>query len=671
MSSNMRFALPYDVIVIGGGHAGTEAALAAARMGAQTLLLTQSIETLGQMSCNPAIGGIGKGHLVREIDALGGAMARATDRAGIQFRTLNASKGPAVRATRAQADRQLYRHAIRSILENQPNLTLFQQEAADLLVEGGRVKGVVTVTGITFEAPSVVLTVGTFLGGRIHVGLDNYQGGRAGDPPSNRLAERLRELPLRVGRLKTGTPPRIDGRSLDFSAMTAQPGDHPVPVFSFLGRASEHPEQVNCFITKTNERTHEIIRAATDRSPMFTGVIEGVGPRYCPSVEDKIVRFADKTSHQIFVEPEGLNTHEIYPNGISTSLPFDVQYEFVRTITGFENAHLTRPGYAIEYDYFDPRDLKPSLETRVIGGLFFAGQINGTTGYEEAAAQGLVAGINATLALREREAWLPKRSEAYIGVLIDDLVSRGTSEPYRMFTSRAEHRLLLREDNADLRLTSLGRELGLVDDERWRLFEAKRSLSDLEVERLERTRVRPSEVPVEWTERVLQGPMTRDASAFEMLRRPEVSYDALIELVGKPAWMQGAQGHAAPASSALPANHERDGFTSISGGATAFDDRLPAQIRAQVEVRAKYAGYIERQEDEVERQRRNEETRLPDDLDYMQVAGLSHEVRQKLSDARPATIGLAGRLPGMTPAAVSILIVHLKKRGYSARARVA
>jgi tRNA uridine 5-carboxymethylaminomethyl modification enzyme len=567
-------------------------------------------------------------------------MARATDRAGIQFRTLNASKGPAVRATRAQADRQLYRQAIRSILENQPNLTLFQQEAADLLVEGQKVKGVVTVTGITFEAPAVVLTVGTFLGGRIHVGLDNYQGGRAGDPPSNRLAARLRELDLRVGRLKTGTPPRIDGRSLDYSAMAAQPGDQPVPVFSYLGRASEHPRQVHCFITKTNERTHEIIRAATDRSPMFTGVIEGIGPRYCPSVEDKIVRFADKTSHQIFVEPEGLTTHEIYPNGISTSLPFDVQYEFVRTIRGFENAHLTRPGYAIEYDYFDPRDLKPSLQTRAIEGLFFAGQINGTTGYEEAAAQGLVAGINATLALRGRDAWLPKRSEGYIGVLIDDLVTRGTREPYRMFTSRAEHRLLLREDNADLRLTEFGRELGLVDDERWQVFEAKRRLSDLEVERLEKARVHPATVPTEWTERVLQGPMTRDASGFELLRRPEVSYDALLEIVGAPDW-------------------------------TEADDRLPAQVRAQVEVRAKYAGYIERQEDEIERQRRNEETRLPDDLDYTQVAGLSHEVRQKLAESRPATIGLAGRLPGITPAAVSILLVHLKKRGYGAHSRVA
>jgi tRNA uridine 5-carboxymethylaminomethyl modification enzyme len=639
----MRFAQPFDVIVIGGGHAGTEAALAAARMGARTLLLTQSIETLGQMSCNPAIGGIGKGHLVREIDALGGVMACATDRAGIQFRTLNASKGPAVRATRAQADRQLYKQAIRTVLENQPNLTLFQQEAGDMLVEGQTVRGVVTVTGITFEAPSVVLTVGTFLGGRIHVGLDNYQGGRAGDPPSNRLAVRLRELALRVGRLKTGTPPRIDGRSLDFSVMTAQPGDTPTPVFSFLGRDTQHPNQVNCFITGTNERTHEIIRAATDRSPMFTGRIEGVGPRYCPSVEDKVVRFADKASHQIFVEPEGLTTHEVYPNGISTSLPFDVQYEFVRTIRGFENAHLTRPGYAIEYDFFDPRDLKPSLETRTLEGLFFAGQINGTTGYEEAAAQGLVAGINATLRCKGREAWLPKRSEAYIGVLIDDLVTRGTREPYRMFTSRAEHRLLLREDNADLRLTPLGRGLGLVDDERWRLFEDKRRLSDGEFQRLNATRVKPTDVPAEWTNRVLGGsggPLSRDYSAFELLLRPEVNYNDLLELIGAPDWPE-------------------------------VDDRVPSQVRAQIEVRAKYAGYIERQQDEIDRQQRNEDTRLPEDLDYLHVAGLSHEVRQKLAEARPATVGQASRMPGMTPAAISILLVHLKKRSLKDRARVA
>ncbi|MGH8140646.1 MAG: tRNA uridine-5-carboxymethylaminomethyl(34) synthesis enzyme MnmG [Steroidobacteraceae bacterium] len=636
----MRFAQPFDVIVIGGGHAGTEAALAAARTGARTLLLTQSIETLGQMSCNPAIGGIGKGHLVREIDALGGAMARATDRAGIQFRTLNASKGPAVRATRAQADRQLYRQAIRSMLENQANLVLFQQEASDLLVEGQRVRGVVTISGITFEAPCVVLTVGTFLGGRIHVGLETHQGGRAGDSPSNQLAARLRELPLRVGRLKTGTPPRIDGRSLDLAVMAAQSGDEPVPVFSFLGRANEHPEQRDCFITHTNERTHDIIRAATHRSPLFTGRIEGIGPRYCPSVEDKVVRFADKTSHQIFVEPEGLGTHEVYPNGISTSLPFDVQYEFVRTIRGFENAHLTRPGYAIEYDFFDPRDLQPSLQTRVIDGLFFAGQINGTTGYEEAAAQGLVAGINASLMCRGRDAWLPKRSEAYLGVLIDDLVTQGTREPYRMFTSRAEHRLLLREDNADLRLTPTGRALGLVDEERWRLFEAKQRLSDLEVQRLQAARIRPAEVPAEWTRRVLQAPLSRDCSAFELLCRPEVGYDHVREIAGAPDWSDS-------------------------------DDRLPVQIRAQIEVRAKYAGYIERQQDEVERLRRNEETRLPDDLDYLQVAGLSHEVRGKLAECRPATVGQASRMPGVTPAAISILLVHLKKRSLAARARVA
>ncbi len=634
----MRFARPFDVIVVGGGHAGTEAALAAARMGAQTLLLTQSIETLGQMSCNPAVGGIGKGHLVREIDALGGAMAVATDRAGIQFRTLNASKGPAVRATRAQADRQLYRRAIRSVLENQPNLTLFQQEVADLLFEGDRVTGVVTAAGITFEAPAVVLTVGTFLGGRIHVGLQNYQGGRAGDPPSNRLAEKLRALPFRVGRLKTGTPPRIDGRTLDYRVMTPQPGDEPIPVFSFLGRASEHPDQVDCFITCTNERTHELIRAATDRSPMFTGVIEGVGPRYCPSVEDKVVRFSDKSSHQIFVEPEGLDTHEIYPNGISTSLPFDVQYEFVRTIRGFENAHLTRPGYAIEYDFFDPRDLTATLQTKFIRGLYFAGQINGTTGYEEAAAQGLMAGINAARQVQGSEPWAPKRSEAYIGVLIDDLVTRGTREPYRMFTSRAEHRLLLREDNADLRLTPAGRELGLVNDERWGFFERKRRLSDQEVARLERTRVHPAEVPAEWTQRVLGNPLGRDATAFDLLRRPEVSYDSLLELIG--------------------------------AGEEPGDDRLHSQVRAQVEVRAKYAGYIERQEDEIERQRRNEETALPADLDFSQIAGLSTEVRMKLAEIRPATLGQAGRIPGVTPAALSILLIHLKKRSL-ARSRVA
>jgi len=639
----MRFARPFEVIVVGAGHAGTEAALAAARMGAQTLLLTQSIETLGQMSCNPAVGGIGKGHLVREIDALGGAMARATDRAGIQFRTLNASKGPAVRATRAQADRQLYKRAIRLMLENHPNLMLFQQEVADLVIEAGQVRGVVTISGITFEAPTVVLTVGTFLGGRIHVGLENHQGGRAGDPPSNKLAARLRELPFRVGRLKTGTPCRIDGRTIDFSVMVRQPSDTPIPVFSFLGRASEHPQQIDCFITQTNERTHDIIRAATDRSPMFTGVIEGVGPRYCPSVEDKVVRFADKTSHQIFVEPEGLETHEVYPNGISTSLPFDVQWEFVRTIRGFENAHLTRPGYAIEYDFFDPRDLRPSLETKFIRGLHFAGQINGTTGYEEAAAQGLIAGINAALQVKGRDAWVPKRSEGYLGVLVDDLVTRGTREPYRMFTSRAEHRLLLREDNADLRLTPVGRELGLVDDERWTLFQQKLELSAREVERLERTRVHPATVPAEWQQRVLKAPLGRDASGFELLRRPEVDYESLLEIIEAPDW--------------------------ASTGAV--DDRLPAQIRAQIEVRAKYAGYIERQQDEIDRQQRNEETSLPENLDYAAIAGLSTEVRQKLAEAQPATVGQASRVPGVTPAAVSILLVHLKKRSLSGRSRVA
>ncbi len=636
----MRFAHPFDVIVVGGGHAGTEAALASARMGASTLLLTQSIETLGQMSCNPAVGGIGKGHLVKEIDALGGAMARATDRAGIQFRTLNASKGPAVRATRAQADRQLYRQAIRSILENQPGLTLFQQEAADLLIDGGRVRGVETVTGLRFEAAAVVLTVGTFLGGKIHVGLDHHQGGRAGDPASLKLASRLRELPFRVGRLKTGTPPRIDGRTIDFSRLKAQASDSPLPVFSFLGRSSEHPQQVDCFITETNEATHEIIRQATDRSPMFTGVIEGVGPRYCPSIEDKVVRFADKASHQIFVEPEGLGTTEIYPNGISTSLPFDVQYAFVRSIRGFERAHLTRPGYAIEYDFFDPRDLAPSLQTKPIEGLYFAGQINGTTGYEEAAAQGLIAGINAAQRARGREPWTPRRSDGYLGVLIDDLVTRGTREPYRMFTSRAEYRLLLREDNADLRLTPIGRELGLVGDERWRLFEAKRRLSDTEVQRLAGFRVHPDSVPAEWTRRVLQAPLGRDQSALDLLRRPEVRYEQVIELAGAPAW---------------------DGI----------DDRLPDQVRLQVDVRAKYAGYIERQQEEIERQRRSEETPLPADLDYSQIAGLSIEARQRLAEIRPATLGQASRIPGVTPATMSILLVHLKKRGPGARGRAA
>ena len=593
------------------------------------------------MSCNPAIGGIGKGHLVKEIDALGGAMARAIDHAGIQFRTLNASKGPAVRATRAQADRQLYKRAIRGMLENQPNVRLFQQEVADLLIESGRASGVVTQAGVPFRARAVVLTVGTFLGGRIHIGLEQYAGGRAGDPPSNRLAEKLRALPFRVGRLKTGTPPRIDGRSIDYTGLQVQPGDEPLPAFSTLGLRDQHPRQVVCHITATNEHTHALIRAATDRSPMFTGVIEGVGPRYCPSVEDKVVRFADKVSHQIFIEPEGLDTHEVYPNGISTSLPFDVQQAFVRSIRGFEQAHITRPGYAIEYDFFDPRDLQPTLETRHLPGLYFAGQINGTTGYEEAAAQGIVAGINAALAVQQREPWWPRRSEAYIGVLIDDLVTQGAPEPYRMFTSRAEYRLTLREDNADLRLTPIGRDLGLVDDERWQFFTTKRAAVGAELDRLGALWVRPGTAEAGRIE-AQSGPLSREQRAFDLLRRPEVSYAALVEAVGAgdAAWRE--------------------------------DERLATQVPLQVDVQAKYRGYIERQHAEIERQRHNEDSRLPDDLDYGTVRGLSNEVRQRLAERRPATLGQAARIPGITPAAISLLLIHLKRHeattGRAARA---
>ena len=631
----MRFAQEYAVIVIGGGHAGTEAALAAARMGQRTLLLTHNIETLGQMSCNPAIGGIGKGHLVKEIDALGGAMALATDQAGIQFRTLNASKGPAVRATRAQADRQLYKRAIRRVLESQPNLSLFQQEAADLVMQGERAVGVVTQSGIEFRARAIVLTVGTFLGGRIHVGLQNHAGGRAGDPPSLTLAARLRELNLRVGRLKTGTPPRIDARSIDFSAMREQHSDEPRPVFSYLGTRALHPRQLPCHITATNQRTHDIIRAAASRSPMFSGLIEGVGPRYCPSVEDKVVRFADKHSHQIFVEPEGLDTHEIYPNGISTSLPFDVQYEFVRSIAGFENAHITRPGYAIEYDFFDPRDLHHSLESKRLPGLFFAGQINGTTGYEEAAAQGLLAGANAALAAQGREAWRPKRSEAYLGVLVDDLITRGAPEPYRMFTSRAEYRLSLREDNADLRLSAQGRELGLVDDARWEFFQRKREAVEHEVQRLTQAVVHPENVDAALRDK-LGGPLAREAHAIDLLRRPEICFDDLRQAA--PAQASGWQD----------------------------DERLCEQVKLQVDVQAKYSGYLKRQNEEIDRQVRHEELRLPPDMDYTQVNGLSNEARQRLVDVRPETLGQAARIPGLTPAALSLLLVHLRKRDRAA-----
>ena len=652
----MLYPQEFDVIVVGGGHAGTEAALAAARMGCKTLLLTHNIETLGQMSCNPSIGGIGKGHLVKEVDALGGAMALATDEGGIQFRILNSSKGPAVRATRAQADRVLYKAAIRRMLENQPNLWLFQQAVDDLMVEGDRVVGAVTQVGIQFRSRTVVLTAGTFLDGKIHVGLNNYAAGRAGDPPAVSLSARLKELKLPQARLKTGTPPRIDGRSIDYSQLTEQPGDGmpggmgaQAPVFSFMGNRAMHPPQMSCWITHTNARTHEIIRAGFDRSPMFTGKIEGVGPRYCPSVEDKVNRFADKESHQIFLEPEGLTTHEVYPNGISTSLPFDVQYNLVRSMKGMENAHILRPGYAIEYDFFDPRALKSSFETRAIGGLFFAGQINGTTGYEEAAAQGLFAGINAALQCRGENSWLPGRDQAYLGVLVDDLITKGVTEPYRMFTSRAEFRLQLREDNADMRLTEMGRQMGLVDDARWESFNRKREAVSRETERLRNLWISPKNLAAAEAERVLGKAIEHEYSLAELLRRPDVHYDGLMSLAG--------------------GKFAVDEFAPGVSRETAQADFV-AVVLEQVDINAKYSGYIERQKSEIERAAHYENLKIPDDLDYLQVSALSFEVRHTLNKHRPETLGLASRMSGVTPAAISLLLVHLKKLGWKDRPTV-
>jgi tRNA uridine 5-carboxymethylaminomethyl modification enzyme len=622
----MIFHEKFDVIIVGGGHAGTEAALAAARMGVKTLLLTQNIETLGQMSCNPAIGGIGKGHLVKEVDALGGVMAHAADKAGIHFRILNASKGPAVRATRAQADRALYKQTIRQILETQPNLSIFQQSVEDLIIEQGKAIGVITQMGLKFHAKSVVLTVGTFLGGKIHIGAANYQGGRAGDAPANALAQRLRELPFHVARLKTGTPPRIDGKTINYSQLMPQPGDTPTPIFSYMGKATDHPAQVHCYITHTNEKTHAIIRQNLHHSPMYSGAIEGIGPRYCPSIEDKVVRFADKTSHQIFIEPEGLQTTEIYPNGISTSLPFTAQMDFVRSIQGFEHAHITRPGYAIEYDFFDPRDLNPSLETKFIQNLFFAGQINGTTGYEEAAAQGLIAGINAGLRAQEKDAWSPRRDEAYIGVLIDDLITRGTSEPYRMFTSRAEYRLILREDNADLRLTETGRSLGLISDQQWQHFCEKRETIEKEKARLESTYIHPNSDSAHRLNKLIERPIEREYRLTEILKRPEISYTDLA---------------------------------TIENLETSFD--MDSKVTEQIEIQIKYAGYISRQTEEIARLKHYESLQIPTEIDYQHVCGLSTEIKQKLTKVRPNTLGMASRVPGVTPAALSLLLVHLKK----------